>query len=591
MPEVSGKLRLGILLDSYQVPAWAYAMLERIQQSDYAEIALLVINDTPARPKSIVSSLRNNHQHLLYIAYHKLDERLFRPKPDAFADRDLRDFLANVPCLRTLPRRTARSDRFTPEDVGRIKDSGLDVLVRLGFRILRGEILRSAKLGVWSYHHGDNRVNRGGPAGFWEVMEGHPVTGSMLQILNEDLDSGLALSRSYSATDRWSVKRNCNSYYWKSSAMLPRALRDLHRLGPEAFLAEKRQENNYPPLYAHRLYRKPTNRELAPYLVRHLARYVGHRLAHRFAFNQWNLLYDLHDGISSSFWRYQRIVPPKDRFWADPHVVYRDGIYYIFLEEFLYKRRRGRISVLTVDRRSPAGPAGPAGATGSVGAFGSTGATGATGATRPSGPARPLGAPVPVLEPDYHVSYPFVFEWQGQTYMLVESAAVRRIQVFRCEEFPHRWVFDRNLIEGIEAVDATLFEHQGRWWLFANVKEQAGASDCDELFLFHADNPLSGSWTAHRKNPIVSDARRARPAGSLFLHQGAIYRPSQDCSDGYGYGLVLNRVDLLTETDYREEEVLRLGPDWHAKARGLHTLAHQERLTVIDAKYRRSRLF
>jgi hypothetical protein len=553
--EAPGKLRLGILLDSYQVPAWIYAMLERIHRSGCAEIALVVLNDSPARPKSLVSSLVTARRHLLYIAYRKLDARLSRPRPDAFVDRDLRDFLASVPCLRAVPRRTARSDRFAPEDLHRISEMNLDVLVRLGFRILRGEILHSAKLGIWSYHHGDNRVNRGGPPGFWEVMENHPVTGSMLQILSEDLDAGLVLSRSYSATDRWSVQRNCNGYYWKTSSMLPRALDALHRQGAETFLTEKRAENNCPALYSHRLYRKPGNLEFAPYLARHLFRYLGHRLAHRFAFNQWNLLYDLRGGISSSFWRYKRLMPPKDRFWADPHIVFRDGSYHLFFEEFLYKRRRGRISVLTLDSTGQA------------------------------------GRPTPVLEPDYHVSYPFLFEWQNQTYMLVESAAVRRIQVFRCEEFPHRWVFCRNLIEEIEAVDATLFEYNGRWWLFANVKETEGASDCDELFLFHADNPLSDSWTAHPQNPIVSDARRARPAGSLFLHQGAVYRPSQDCSDGYGHGLVLNRVTVLTETDYREEEMLRLGPNWDKRVRGLHTLAHQERLTVIDAKFRRSRIF
>jgi hypothetical protein len=555
MPEVPAKLRLGILLDSYQVPAWVYSMLERIHRSDYAEIALVVVNDVPARPGRSISSLLANPHHLLYGLYQKLDDRLFRPQPDAFARRDLHDFLASVPCLHVAPQRSARSDRFAPEDLGRINAQNLDVLFRLGSRILRGEILRSAKLGVWSYHHGDNRVHRGGPPGFWEVMENHPMTGSVLQILNEDPDAGLVLSSSFSATDNWSVKRNRNSYYWKSSAMLPRALRALQRQRAETYIAEMRAENNCPPLYSGRLYRKPGNRELAPYLGRHLARYLGHRLTHRFFFNQWSLLYDLRDGISLSFQRYQRIVPPKDRFWADPHIVFRDGSYYVFFEEFLYSTKRGRIAVLTLDQ---------------------------TG--------RP-GKPVTVLEPDYHVSYPFVFEWNDRTYMLLESSAVHRIQVFQCEEFPYRWVFCRNLIDDIAAVDGTLFHHEGKWWLFANVKEQEGASFCDELFLFHADSPLSDSWTPHPMNPIVSDARRARPAGPLFLHQDAIFRPSQDCSFGYGHGLVLNRVTVLTETDYREEEMLRLGPDWHKRILGLHTFHRQERLTIIDAKFRRSRMF
>ena len=71
----------------------------------------------------------------------------------------------------------------------RLRIHNLDVAISFGFRILKGRALRIAKHGVWSYHHGDNHINRGGPAGFWEVLEGSPVIGSVLQVLDEDLDN------------------------------------------------------------------------------------------------------------------------------------------------------------------------------------------------------------------------------------------------------------------------------------------------------------------------------------------------------------------------------------------------------------------
>ena len=91
---------------------------------------------------------------------------------------------------------------FSLEKIKSIKKYNLDVLIRFGFKILRGKILKSSKYGVWSYHHGDNNENRGGPAGYWEVFEGHHITGSVLQILNEDLDNGQILYRSFSAIIR-----------------------------------------------------------------------------------------------------------------------------------------------------------------------------------------------------------------------------------------------------------------------------------------------------------------------------------------------------------------------------------------------------
>ena len=106
------------------------------------------------------------------------------------------------------------------------------MLIRLGFRILRGGILTAAPHGVWSYHHeGDNDRYRGGPPGFWEVMEGTPVAGTILQRLTEALDGGHALYRSWGATNLFSVSRGRVEACWKGSEFLVRALRMLRDRG------------------------------------------------------------------------------------------------------------------------------------------------------------------------------------------------------------------------------------------------------------------------------------------------------------------------------------------------------------------------
>ncbi len=61
---------------------------------------------------------------------------------------------------RTAP---AYEHRFPPEAVERIRAADLDVLLRFGFNIIRAQILETARYGVWSYHHGDNREYRGQP--------------------------------------------------------------------------------------------------------------------------------------------------------------------------------------------------------------------------------------------------------------------------------------------------------------------------------------------------------------------------------------------------------------------------------------------
>ncbi|HVH68731.1 MAG TPA: hypothetical protein VM716_12760 [Gemmatimonadales bacterium] len=548
------KLRVGLLLDSFTVPAWVYEMLVTVRQSPYAEINLIVLNDCeePKR-RSLFARLVHGWRAIVYVAYSRLDARFFPVDPDAFERRDATELLRDVPVVRVKPHGTKHSDSFHDEDVAKIEQHKIDVLVRLGFRILRGKILQGARYGVWSYHHGDNEVNRGGPPGFWEVFQGHPVTGAILQRLTEDLDNGAILYRSFSATDRVSVRRNRNNYYWKSVSFLPRALQQLHACGGvdvnRRFGSPRRLR-----FYSRPLYVTPKNGELLGLLIKQLLRYAKRKL-HAVVFSdQWILLFDLRNGPSESLWRFKRMIPPRDRFWADPHVVYKDGRYHIFLEEFLYKSGKAHISLIEMDE---------------------------TGKYFP---------PKRVLERPYHLSYPFVFEWNGTYYMIPESSANRSIEVYKCVEFPDKWEFCATLMENVSAVDATLFCDGRKWWLFANMRERAGASKMDELFLFYADTPLSTTWTPHPANPVVSDVRRSRPAGGIIEHCGQLYRPSQDCGVDYGYGVRINRIVALSETEYREEEVSSIDPGWARDLRGVHTLSHANRLTVIDANRPRFRL-
>ena len=106
----------------------------------------------------------------------------------------------------------------------------------------------------------------------------------------------------------------------------------------------------------------------------------------------------------------------------------------------------------------------------------------------------------------------FVFRYEGEIYMLPEMSESRTVTLFRCHSFPDQWREEKVLLDDVNAVDATLHEHEGRWWMFVNIGQQ-DASECEELHLFHAETPL-GPFTPHRKNPVRSDCRASRPAGA-----------------------------------------------------------------------------
>ena len=76
--------------------------------------------------------------------------------------------------------------------------------------IEKGEILKKyGKYGILSIHHGDNRINRGGPVGYWEVNYKED-SGITVQLLNEELDGGklVYLSRLKTKTNPSANKLN-----------------------------------------------------------------------------------------------------------------------------------------------------------------------------------------------------------------------------------------------------------------------------------------------------------------------------------------------------------------------------------------------
>lgn len=550
------QLRIAVLLDDFIVPTWFYVMIEKINAAGYARFVLVVKKKTTTtQHKSLAARIMVNYHHLAYIAYRKLEDSFCRPIPLAFEKKDISVLFSHVPVLEVSPVQKKFSDLIEPGDISKIMEYDVDVFIRNGFRILRGDILKTARYGIWSYHHGDNLVNRGGPAGVWEAIEGWRELGSVLQILSEKLDGGHVLYRSWSQRKVILINEGINTMYWKTLSFMPRKLKELYEKGGEAFLADVEKENQALSFYSNRLYTTPGNREFISRITKRILNKIKLKIQSIFQFEQWILLYSFNRSadFSTTLYKYKRIIPPKDRFWADPIAVRKDDRYYVFLEELIYKENKGNahIAVIEIDEHGN------------------------------------YNNPETVLKRDYHLSYPFVFEYKNELYMIPESMANRTIELYKCVSFPYKWEFVMNLKENIQAVDTTIFIKDERVWMFTNIKENEGASNYDELFLFYADELLTTKWKPHPKNPVVSDIKSSRPAGALFVRNGVLYRPAQDCSHRYGYAIVLNEIQVLNEQDYREVAITAINPNWSKDLLATHSLSHAHKLTVIDACIKR----
>jgi len=122
------KIRVGLLLDDFEQPAWACAMVRNIQESSAAEVVLVIKKETAAKKqRSLWQLLREKSTHFFYKAYIKLENRFSRIIPDAFAPEDIRPYITKAAVLPVQCIEKKFSDFVREEDLAAIRQHQPDV--------------------------------------------------------------------------------------------------------------------------------------------------------------------------------------------------------------------------------------------------------------------------------------------------------------------------------------------------------------------------------------------------------------------------------------------------------------------------------
>ena len=228
----------------------------------------------------------------------------------------------------------------------------------------------------------------------------------------------------------------------------------------------------------------------------------------------------------------RQVTDAPARFVADPFMVHDGSTWYMFFEVFRADSGRGDIGL----------------------------------ATSPDG-LKWTYRQIVVHEP-FHLSFPYVFFWNSEYYMIPETHDRCEVRLYRADAFPSSWIFERTLLTGAAFTDSSIVRHREKWWLFTSFP---GDATC---VLFHAD-ALDGRWTPHPQNPILRDAPdRSRSAGRIIVSGDRLFRLAQDNTESYGLRVNAYEITALTPEVYAEQLVapaplLRgAGRGWNA--RGMH---------------------
>ncbi len=529
------KLRVAILSNNNSLFAWQQLVLQNIEKSDYAELTFCININNESIPK----------EPWAWKILSRLDYSLFKPHPNAQL----------INSVTTLFKKIIEYPEALEIFLSK-SNPPIDVLINFSNDLPDDNLISSIRYGVWEIVHSAPSCKKQGPPGAWELLLGLPEIGGYLKCNMHGETQSKILDQTFVCTDWISYSRNANSIYWHAYPMIHRNLKRLYETKElKGINGVSYQTSSYNNL-THSNFAYPKTKELFWHVTKALFKKTRQIIESKLYFNQWILLfYNSANSTPYNLSQFTRINPPKDRFWADPFLIEKNNKQYLFIEELIYKDKLGHLAVMELDDNGN------------------------------------YTNPKIILKKEYHLSYPFLFEDKDNLYMIPETSGNKDIQLYKCTNFPYEWKLEKTLMNNVIALDTTIYKKGDTYWMFTNLKQHNGMPSNVELFLFYSKELVSNQWTPHPLNPVVTDVKKARPAGQLFEEGNNLVRPSQNCSHYYGYGLNFNKITKLDELNYEEEILHGIEPRWKKDVLCTHTFNFNNNIFVSDAKIRRSRFF
>lgn len=536
MSQNSSPLRFAIMLQDESLKQWQYDVIEKLVVSGVAIPVLLILNEDNAhKEKDTVSHSKPN---ILFRLYEK-----FFLRKKSLANVHLPDCLMHTERIRcTTEKKGKFSEYFSDQDMQHIRDHHPDFILRFGFSIIRGEILNVPTFGVWSFHHSDEKVVRGGPAGFWEVFEKHRVNGVILQRLTNHLDGGIILKKRFYKTILHDCAFHIHHVLSDSTDMPLQVCRDILNDQAQYF-------NHSPSASLAKVYKYPSVFIMLLFPMKQFFRRIAYNCREILIHEKWAIGYcemtpeQLIAGEPLSL-QHSYTYSSSALYPADPFMITDNGHKSVVFEKYSYQTGKAKLAILDIDEE------------------------------------KGFHSERILSDSDTHYSFPFIVEDNGTQYLMPEQIEKKRVDLYRVDLQLNTMLFEQTILD-IPLADPVLFKHHEKWYLFGSP---AGLHSNNKLLLFTSQS-LFGPYVSHPQNPIVVDPRGSRMAGQILTIHNVLYRFAQVSHVRYGKCISVFAITELSETSFAEEWIREVDPVCKSNYRlGLHTISVNCKKIVFDGK-------
>lgn len=420
-----------------------------------------------------------------------------------------------------------------------------DVIIDLSSHNINRDLLKKTRFGVWKLNYG---VKENFYIGLYDCLHNKKITKAYLTKSffsnNRIITSCIDVSYLNNKTNFW--LRNKQFIIDKSLNLVSKNLNKIYYNLPF---------QNYKINYKKK-YTNPKLINLCLYIINKYFYYFFKKIN---IFNKKRSLWSLHitkynkkifvNGkldITKSI----KIKSSKNTEWADPFVIKFKDKNYVFFENNDLIHNKGKISVGELKNSE-------------------------------------LTNIKDILNFNYHLSYPFIWKFNNDIYLIPETSAKKSIHIWKAKIFPTQWMYFKKLLKNEFCVDTTIVKDKfNNNWLLTNKSNDKTGDPNNELYVYKIIGNFK-KLIPHQLNPVITDSRIARNAGMLYKSK-QLFRPSQiNDSTGYGIGLNINRITKLDISSYKEKIIKKnFSYKTIANTDGLHHVNNSTKYIIFDVRYK-----
>ncbi|MEH6769282.1 hypothetical protein [Maribacter arcticus] len=548
-------MRIGIYIKEFErLENWELRILHGLQIDANLEVCLLIQengnsgNTVEEDEREFGNSYSANQGFAAMVLnlQLRLERKFFFKKINTVDKEKLLPYLKSCPILKINLQVGNRDTSIRNGDVEKIKSFDLDVLLHLSDRFLRVEMGTLAKHGLWSLSHVKDYINHKGYIGLREICARKAAISVALHQFNGGSTGTFTLDKAY-LSHHWSLIKTKDFVLEGSVSLL---LKNLRVLDNGIKLGCKEENNKQALASSFQL------KDVLTYGFRFYGALVRKTVkgASNFLFGtnyqRWTLFLGKGDFLQAELSQLRPAQLPKNEFWADPFLFRFKNTCYVFFETYDYKTKKGKLSCGKIENNE-------------------------------------VIDVVDILDLEYHLSYPYVFEEDGEIFLMPETMDNKRLEIYKCIQFPNKWELFTTAFEGEMVADASFYNDiLGQKWLFVNKKEMKSLPLNSELYIYKVDSAKLNTLESHIQNPVIIDSRTGRNGGAVFNFGNEIFRPSQRNVDGiYGRALNINKIKELTIRSYVEEISEIVEPTFQEGLMSIHHMHQIEGMFVFDAAF------